>query len=64
MTRLLTFQKSLVDYYVPFLPLEKEHVKKCAQVEAAKRGGTLTPHQKDRIASNLRYQLSCGLKKQ
>lgn len=34
-------QQSLVDHFVPFLPLERSHVKKCVIVEAAKRGRSL-----------------------
>lgn len=36
-------EKSLIDHYVPFLPLEREHVKACARVEAQRRGEHLSP---------------------
>ena len=35
-------EKSLVDHFVPFLPMEKRHVKQCILVEAAKLTGKLT----------------------
>ena len=31
-------QKSLVDVFVPFLPLERRHVKMCAEQEFQQRG--------------------------
>ena len=32
-------EKSLVDHFVPFLPIERRHVKQCISVEAEKHHG-------------------------
>ncbi|TRY62972.1 hypothetical protein TCAL_05583 [Tigriopus californicus] len=46
---------SLIDYYIPFLPLEKLHVQKCAEVEALKRGRVLTGQMMARVIGSVRF---------
>lgn len=46
---------SLIDHYIPFLPLEKTHVKKCAEVEAKKRGRILTDEMMETILTSVRF---------
>ena len=48
-------ERSLIDHYVPFLPLELEHVKACAMVEAKRRGEYLSPAEIDRVADDIAY---------
>lgn len=47
--------KNLVDFFVPFLPLEYQHVVQCAMAEMKARG--LQPDQKvaDQVARDLVY---------
>jgi len=48
-------EKSLVDHFVPFLPMEKRHVKQCILVEAAKLTGKLTEEEIERILDEYSY---------
>lgn len=45
----------LVDYYVPFLPLERKHVELCARDELKSRGFRATDHLIKRVADETKY---------
>ena len=47
--------KNLVDYYVPFLPLERKHVRQCIQDEFKKRNVMPDPTLIDSIADEMPY---------
>lgn len=47
--------KHLIDRYVPFLPLEKKHVKMCIEAEAARQNSTLKQEQIDSIIGQLTF---------
>ncbi|XP_024083294.1 torsin-1A-like isoform X2 [Cimex lectularius] len=47
---------SLIDLFVPFLPLEKSHVIQCIRVEASKQGEDITDEQIEEVLSNLDFQ--------
>ena len=49
-------KKKLIDYHVPFLPLEREHVKLCIEAEAKMRGLELSKSRLDEFAGKLPYQ--------
>jgi len=46
---------SLIDVYVPFLPLERQHVKLCVKNEATGRNISLTEEQVKHVADSLTY---------
>jgi len=48
-------EKSLIDVYVPFLPLERSHVKRCIERDVAARNDSLTETQIQEIADELVY---------
>lgn len=48
-------EKSLIDVYVPFLPLERVHIKMCIEREVTARNRTLTHQQIQDIADDLVY---------
>lgn len=48
-------EKSLVDAYVPFLPMERRHVLRCIQREAEARNRTITPELEQAVADSLAY---------
>jgi len=48
-------KKSLVDVYIPFLPLERRHVKLCAKNELEMRGVVATDELTDRVADQLSF---------
>lgn len=45
----------LVDYYIPFLPLEKKHVKMCAAIELKKLGRHPSEEDLNAVAKELEY---------
>nr|XP_047909488.1 torsin-1A-like [Anser cygnoides] len=47
--------KNLIDYFVPFLPLEYKHVKMCVRVEIKSRGYTVDEDILTRIADEMTY---------
>ena len=47
--------RGLISYYVPFLPLERKHVKMCATAEASKRGLQLSQELLDKVANSMAY---------
>lgn len=47
--------KNLIDYFVPFLPLEYKHVKMCVRVEIQSRGYTVDEDILTRIADEMTY---------
>ena len=48
-------EKSLIDHFVPFLPMEKEHIKKCAEMEAKLLNVNLTDAEMQSIANDMSY---------
>jgi len=46
---------SLIDVYLPFLPLERRHIRLCVEREAARRNLTLTQQQVSLVADGLVY---------
>ena len=46
---------SLIDLYVPFLPLERRHIKLCVEKEARVRGLSLTEAELTEITASLTY---------
>ena len=48
-------EKHLIDFHVPFLPLERTHVRMCATVEFEKRGIHVTREKLKKIADELEY---------
>ena len=46
---------NLIDFFIPFLPLEKSHVKKCIKFELIKKGKTVTEDIINRVANSLQY---------
>ena len=46
---------NLIDVYVPFLPLERRHIKLCVEKEARDRGLRLTEAELTEIAASLTY---------
>ncbi|KAJ6652274.1 hypothetical protein lerEdw1_012760 [Lerista edwardsae] len=47
--------RNLIDYFVPFLPLEYKHVKMCIRVELESRGYVIDEDIVDRVASEMTY---------
>lgn len=47
--------RNLIDYFVPFLPLEYKHVKMCVRVELESRGYVLDEAIVERVAKELTY---------
>ena len=48
-------EKNLIDYFIPFLPLERSHVKMCAKVDLEKKGHPVTEQVLNSIADELLY---------
>ena len=48
-------EKNPVDYFIPFLPLERSHVKMCAKVDVEKKGHPVTEQVLNSIADELLY---------
>lgn len=50
-------ERSLVDHFVPFLPLERRHVRQCAQAEARHRapGGGLPREAVDSVVDGMTF---------
>merc|ERR1712223_1089133 len=46
---------SLIDVFLPFLPLERKHVRLCVEREAGRRNITLTAEQVGEVADSLVY---------
>ena len=46
---------SLIDVYVPFLPLERKHVKLCVEKEAGERNLTMSSEQVSKVVDSLTY---------
>ncbi|XP_043841680.1 LOW QUALITY PROTEIN: torsin-1B [Dromiciops gliroides] len=47
--------KSLIDYFVPFLPLEYKHVKMCVRAEMKSRGFTIDEEVVTKVADEMTY---------
>ena len=54
--------RGLISYYVPFLPLERKHVKMCATAEASKLGLQLCQELLDKVADRMTYGPEGNLK--
>ena len=48
-------ERKLIDYYIPFMSLTQEHVKKCIRQEAENKGIYLSPKQILDIARHMKY---------
>lgn len=48
-------EKNLIDVYVPFLPLEKSHIKKCIAQELKLRGQKINKQIIENVASQIIY---------
>ena len=48
-------EKNLIDYFIPFLPLERSHVKMCAKADLEKKGHPVTKQVLNSIADELLY---------
>ena len=48
-------EKNLIDYLIPFLPMERPHVKKCAKADLEKKGHPVTDSILNRVADELLY---------
>ena len=47
--------KNLIDYFIPFMPMERSHVKKCAKADLEKKGHPVTDSILNRVADELLY---------
>lgn len=47
--------RNLIDYFVPFLPLEFKHVKMCIRVELESRGYVINEDIVDQVAGEMTY---------
>ena len=48
-------EKNLIDYLIPFLPMERPHVKKCAKADLEKKGHPVTDSILNRVADEFLY---------
>ena len=48
-------EKNLIDFFVPFLPLERLHVKMCIKADLEQKGRPVADELIDRIADKLLY---------
>ena len=48
-------EKNLIDYFIPFMPMEKSHVKKCAKADLENKGHPVTDSILERVADELLY---------
>ena len=48
-------EKNLMDYFIPFLPLERSHIKMCIQADLKQKGHPVAEFILDRIADELLY---------
>ena len=48
-------EKNLIDYFIPFMPLERSHIKMCAKAELEQKGHTVTEQVLNRVADELLY---------
>ena len=44
---LCLIDKNLIDYFIPFMPMERSHVKKCAKADLEKKGHPVTGSKKN-----------------
>ena len=47
--------KNLIDYFIPFMPMERSHVKMCAKADLEKKGHPVTESILNRVADELLY---------
>ena len=48
-------EKNLIDYFIPFMPMERSHVKMCAKADLEKKGHPVTESILNRVADELLY---------
>ena len=48
-------EKNLIDYFIPFFPLERSHIKMCTKVDLEKKGHPVTEQVLNSIADELLY---------
>jgi len=48
-------KKNLIDYFIPFLPLERSHIKMCAEAELERKQHKVTEQILNKIADELLY---------
>lgn len=48
-------EKNLIDYFIPFMPLERSHVKMCAEADLKQKGLPVTDSILNRVADELLY---------
>ena len=48
-------EKKLIDYFIPFLPMERSHIKMCAKAELKQKGYSFADFILNRIADELLY---------
>ena len=47
--------KNLIDYFIPFMPLERSHIKMCAKADLEQKGHPVIEEVLDRVADELPY---------
>ena len=47
--------KNLIDYFIPFMPLERSHIKMCAKADLEQKGHPVTEEVLNRVADELLY---------
>lgn len=48
-------EKNLIDYFIPFMPLERSHVKMCAEADLKQKGHPVTDSILNKVADELLY---------
>ena len=48
-------EKNLIDYFIPFMPMERSHIKMCAAADLEKKGYPVTDSILNRVADELLY---------
>ena len=48
-------EKNLIDYFVPFMPLERSHIKMCARADLEQKGHPITEQNLNNIADEILY---------
>ena len=46
---------NLIDFFVPFMPLEKSHIKKCVEADLRKKNKTVENHIVNNVADQMQY---------
>ena len=48
-------QANLIDYFVPFMPLQRSHIKQCAKIDMEQKGFPVTDSALNKVADELLY---------